>query len=176
MFGIHEDDQARALLQTAADSIPGTNDPLADDLLAGVRSRRIRSRRRTRLTLSLGTATALAAGAIAAVLATTATGLVGTQSAYAAVTAAVTTTSSQSFRMTFSMSAPPLPGHPAGLTGTSLETGLFDPARRVGEMTWGSHLTVFANGWDYQRVPLAKDTDDKPWIANRDATTVRSLA
>lgn len=167
-----DDAQGRQLLLTAAESIPA-GDPLAGDLLAGLRSRRIRSRRRTRITLSLGTATALAGGAIAAVLATTATGLVGAQSAYAAVTAAVTTTSSHSFRMTMTMSVPPPPGHSVkALTGTPTETGLFDPVRRVGEMTSGGRQTVFAGGWEYQRIPLARDTDDKPWMASRAPTTL----
>jgi hypothetical protein len=173
MFGIHDDDQARALLQTAADSIPGTSDPLADDLLAGVRSRRIRSRRRTRLTLSLGTATALAGGAIAAVLATTATGLVGAQSAYAAVTAAATTTSSQSFRMTLAINDVSTHGGPGlAITYVPSGTGLFNPASRVGEMGSGPRRAVFADGWEYLQTPRAKFTDDKPWIGIRDATTL----
>jgi hypothetical protein len=165
MLNTDEDRQARALLRTAADSIPGGADALTGNLLAGVRARRVRSRRRVRVTMSLGTAIALAGGAVVAVLATTATSV---QSAYAAVTAAAATTSSQSFRVTVTMSVPPPPGRPGkALTGSPTETGLFDPAHRVGETTSGGRQTVFADGWEYQRIPLAKDTDDKPWLANR---------
>ena len=53
MLNTYEDSQARALLRTAADSIPGSADALAGDLLAGdlvasVRARQVQSRRRSR--------------------------------------------------------------------------------------------------------------------------------
>jgi hypothetical protein len=179
MLNTHEDGQARALLRTAADSIPGSGDALAGDLLArdllaSVRARHVRSRRRIRVTLSLSTATALAGGAIAAVVATTASSV---QSAYAAVTAAARTTSSQSFRMTTGIELPrslpirrPLTGGP--------ETGEFDLARRVGELTQASTRTLllFADGWEYRRVPPAKDSHGKPWVAFRTPSTLPMFA
>jgi hypothetical protein len=162
---------ARALLLAAADAIPDGNGHLADDLLAGVRASRTRSRRRTRITLSLGTATALAGGAIAAVLATTATSLVSTQTAYAAVTTAATTTSSQSFEMTLSVRLPEIVLGPRAKPVTG--TGVFDPARQSGEAALMGQRILYTGGWVYLRQsPPYTDSHGKLWVASRGQVTL----
>jgi hypothetical protein len=132
MFDSGTDQAARPLLQAAAASIPpGT------DLLAGFRTRHARASRRrvrARIALSLATAAALAGGIFAAVTAS----VVQAPSAYAAVAAAATRTSAQSFRasVTFSLEG--------GYQET--ETGVFNPAKQLGLATGTGLQILYGSG------------------------------
>jgi hypothetical protein len=163
MPGTDDDLQARTLLLAAGDTIPASS---AEDLLADVRATRTRTRRRTRIAVSLGTATALAGGALAGVVATTATSV---QSAYAAITAAAAVTSGQSFRMTLSLGLPDIIMGPR--YRPNIETGQFDPARKTGELTVGEGQILWTGGWQYTRSPHPA-APGKPWLAVRAQPTL----
>ena len=133
MEDVHIDDsrEARRLLVTAFETIPAEPATAGDGLLGAVRRRQAR-RRRTRALVSAGAVAAAAGTAAVTLLSAT----VATPPALAAVTGALSRASTESFRMSLTITGT----GQAAITSPLYVTGKLDLKRNLGEET-------LSNGW-----------------------------